>query len=103
MGLLPERYLDAREERAVRDLPRKRRPLAHRQTCQNRSGLSWPAIVAASEAYAEVRRDLEAKGTPIGSNDLLIAAHALHLGCTLVTNNTEEFKCVRGLGLENWI
>ena len=63
--------------------------------------LDWPQ--AASKAYAKVRRDLEAKGTPIGSNDFLIAAHALHLGCTLVTNNTEEFKRVRGLGLENWI
>jgi tRNA(fMet)-specific endonuclease VapC len=63
--------------------------------------LDWPQ--AASETYGEVRRDLEAKGTPIGSNDLLIAAHARHLGCTLVTNNTQEFKRVHGLELDNWI
>jgi tRNA(fMet)-specific endonuclease VapC len=46
---------------------------------------------------------LEAQGTPIGSNVLLIAAHALHLGCTLVTNNVEEFKRVDGLLVDNWI
>ncbi len=63
--------------------------------------LDWPQ--AASDAYAEIRRELEAAGTPIGSNDLLIAAHALHLGCTLVTNNTEEFQRVRGLRIDNWI
>lgn len=62
--------------------------------------LDWPQ--AASDAYAEIRRGLESRGTPIGSNDLLIAAHALQLGCTLVTNNTEEFNRVPGLKIDNW-
>ena len=61
----------------------------------------WPQD--ASGAYAEIRDALEAQGTPIGSNDLLIAAHALHLGCTLVTNNVEEFTRVDGLLVDNWI
>jgi tRNA(fMet)-specific endonuclease VapC len=63
--------------------------------------LDWPQ--AASKVYAKMRRELESQGTPIGSNDLLIAAHALHLGCTLVTNNIEEFKRVRGLRIDDWV
>jgi tRNA(fMet)-specific endonuclease VapC len=51
--------------------------------------------------YARVRRELEKAGTPIGSYDMLIAAHALSLGLTLVTNNTREFKRVKGLRIEN--
>ncbi len=38
----------------------------------------------------------------IGSNDLLIAAHARSLGLTMVTNNTREFGRVEGLKVENW-
>ena len=52
--------------------------------------------------YAEVRASLEAKGTPIGANDLWIAAHALAAGLILVTNNVKEFKRVKGLKIENW-
>ncbi|MBX3301886.1 MAG: PIN domain-containing protein [Nitrospira sp.] len=44
----------------------------------------------------------EAKGTPIGSMDMLIAAHALSLGVRLVSNNLREFRRVPGLRLENW-
>ena len=47
--------------------------------------------------------ELEAAGQPIGSNDLLIAAHACALGLTLVTNNTREFARIRGLKVENWL
>jgi tRNA(fMet)-specific endonuclease VapC len=46
---------------------------------------------------------LEAKGTPIDANDLLIAAQALTLDLTVVTDNTKEFRRVRGLKLENWL
>jgi len=53
--------------------------------------------------YARVRSDLEARGTPIGGNDLLIASQALALGCTLVTDNTAEFARVAGLAYENWL
>ena len=52
--------------------------------------------------YGEVRATLEAKGTPIGANDLWIAAHALAAGLILVTNNVQEFKRVKGLKIENW-
>ncbi|ATD64922.1 type II toxin-antitoxin system VapC family toxin [Neisseria weixii] len=53
--------------------------------------------------YARVRQHLQSKGMPIGSLDLLIAAHALSLGIPLVSNNTKEFERVDGLYLENWI
>jgi tRNA(fMet)-specific endonuclease VapC len=52
--------------------------------------------------YGRVRAHLEASGTPIGPNDMLIAAHALSCGLTVVTDNTEEFKRVKGLKVENW-
>ena len=53
--------------------------------------------------YAHVRHALKTKGKLIGSNELMIAAHALSLGATVVTNNTREFKRVPQLSLENWI
>ncbi|MGB5157140.1 type II toxin-antitoxin system tRNA(fMet)-specific endonuclease VapC [Desulfobacterium sp. N47] len=53
--------------------------------------------------YGDVRSALEKKGEIIGSNDLLIAAHALSLNLILVTNNEKEFKRVDGLKLENWV
>src|SRR5690242_8087145 len=52
--------------------------------------------------YAKVRADLQKRGTMIGANDLFIAAHALSLGLTLVTNNTRKFRRVRDLVVENW-
>jgi len=58
---------------------------------------------AVSHAYARIRSDLEHKGTPIGANDLWIAAQALSIGATLVTDNVREFDRVQGLRLENWV
>ncbi len=55
-----------------------------------------------SQRYANLRQYLEGQGTPIGPNDMLIAAHALALDCTLVTDNEEEFRRVPGLRVENW-
>jgi tRNA(fMet)-specific endonuclease VapC len=55
------------------------------------------------EHYADIRAALESAGTPIGPNDLLIAAHARALGMTLVSNNAREFGRVPGLVVENWI
>lgn len=52
--------------------------------------------------YAAVRFELEAKGTPIGPMDTLIAAQALRLGAILLTRNVREFGRVRGLKVENW-
>lgn len=57
---------------------------------------------AVGERYGALRARLERAGTPIGNNDLWIAAHALALGVTLVTNNTREFARVPKLKLENW-
>jgi tRNA(fMet)-specific endonuclease VapC len=56
----------------------------------------------ASRSYGEIRAALEKAGTPIGSMDLLIAAHAVSLGVTLVTNNTKEFNRVSGLKVVDW-
>lgn len=58
---------------------------------------------AAVDATTEVKRDLMAKGTPIGNNDTSIAGHAIATDCVLVTNNTREFKRVTGLNLEDWV
>ncbi len=58
--------------------------------------------LAAAE-YGIVCADLQRKGTPIGTMDMLIAAHAKTEGLILVTNNTREFERVEGLTLENWV
>ena len=57
----------------------------------------------AAIAYGDIRSNLEKNGLVIGSNDLLIAAHALSLDWVLVTNNVKEFKRVGGLKIENWV
>lgn len=57
----------------------------------------------ADHTYAEIRLQLEQAGTPIGPNDLLIAAQALQSSLTLVTDNADEFSRVTGLQLENWL
>ena len=62
-----------------------------------------PFDTPADRAYADLRVQLEAVGTPIGGNDMLIAAHALALGHTLVTANEREFSRVPGLSIENWL
>lgn len=53
--------------------------------------------------YAQIRQYLETQGTPIGPNDLLIAAQTRALDMILVTDNTQEFSRVPGLKVENWI
>lgn len=62
-----------------------------------------PFDEAAVWAYGELRADLERRGTPIGSLDTMIAAHALSQQAALVTNNMREFARVPGLHLENWV
>ena len=57
----------------------------------------------AAIVFGDVRSALEKKGNIIGSNDLLIAAHALSHDYILVTNNEKEFRRVDGLKIENWV
>lgn len=58
---------------------------------------------SASLYYGTLRATLEKQGTPIGSLDTMIAAHALSLDVTLVTNKTKEFSRIKGLKLVDWI
>lgn len=62
-----------------------------------------PWQVPCDAVYANLRVALEGAGTPIGANDLLIAAQALADGSVLVTDNTREFQRVAGLTIENWL
>jgi len=81
-----------------------------RDTRQNQQALLEflsPLIVvpydeSAAPFYGELRATLEKTGQTIGSLDMLIAAHALCLGVTLVTNNLREFQRIAGLSLDNW-
>lgn len=61
-----------------------------------------PFDSAAAGHYGVIRTELERAGTPIGSLDLLIGAHARSLDLTLVTNNVREFKRIAGLRIEDW-
>lgn len=63
----------------------------------------FPFDAPADEHYGRLRHDLQKKGQIIGANDMLIAAHALALGRTLVTDNLEEFNRVKGLSTKNWL
>ncbi len=56
----------------------------------------------AADFYGMLRFSLEKQGTPIGSLDMLIAAHALSIGCILITNNEKEFNRIPNLKIENW-
>ena len=62
-----------------------------------------PLDATASTHYGKIRQSLQARGKPIGNNDLWIAAHALAGKLNLVTNNVAEFKRVPGLKVENWV
>jgi tRNA(fMet)-specific endonuclease VapC len=62
--------------------------------------LPWDEVAA--DHFAEVRANLERVGTPIGSMDTMIAAHAKALDAVLVTNNVKHFGVVKGLAIANW-
>ena len=82
---------------------------------KNSARLTWQleAVLGALEVlpleapvdavYGIVRAGLERTGQPIGANDLLIAAHALALDFTMVTNNEREFSRIDDLRVENWL
>ncbi|MDP3335098.1 MAG: type II toxin-antitoxin system VapC family toxin [Methylococcaceae bacterium] len=57
----------------------------------------------AAKKAAKIRNNLQKLGTPIGAYDIQIAAIALSLNMTLLTNNLREFERVKGLKLENWV
>jgi len=59
--------------------------------------------VDAADCYGKIRAALEKKGTPIGTLDMMIAAHAQSLSYTVVTNNVKEFSRVSALKIENWV
>lgn len=59
--------------------------------------------VGCPDQYGQVRYELEKRGMTIGALDTLIAAHALALGATLVSNNSAHFSRVAGLRTENWL
>lgn len=58
--------------------------------------------VEAANCYGKIRADLEKKGSPIGSLDMMISGHAQSLGYTIVTNNVREFERVSDLRIANW-
>ena len=62
-----------------------------------------PLESGADRHYAAIRTALEKKGTPIGANDMLIAAQARAIGAVCVTANVAEFKRVPALRVENWL
>jgi tRNA(fMet)-specific endonuclease VapC len=63
--------------------------------------LDYP--VNASVSYGKIRADLQRAGTPIGNNDLLIAAHALTIKANVATANVGEFRRVKGLKVLAWL
>ena len=62
-----------------------------------------PFETPAEITYGDLRARFEAAGKTIGANHMLIAAHAVSLGHTIVTNNEREFSRVDGLPFENWL
>lgn len=62
-----------------------------------------PFDAVCGKIYANIRASLEKSGTPIGPMDLLIAAICLHNNFILVTNNTNEFRRIKKIKLENWL
>ena len=85
--------------------------VAKSESARNRQALQMflaplnimPFDAAAVWIYGELSARLEHRGTPIGSLDTMIAAHALSQQALLVTNNTREFAKVPGLQLDNWV
>jgi tRNA(fMet)-specific endonuclease VapC len=84
-----------------RSAQRKNNEVALGDFLQYVAALDWP--IQAAPIYGRVRGRLAKKGTPIGANDLLIAAHALALDAVLVTDNVREFRRVPKLRIVNWV
>lgn len=81
----------------------KRSQKLHRAIRAFMSGIAvMPFDEAAADRFALVAAGLARRGEPIGEFDTLLAAHALTLELTVVTNNTKHFSRVPGLAIENW-
>jgi tRNA(fMet)-specific endonuclease VapC len=63
----------------------------------------FPFVSPADVVYGALRARFDEIGQPIGANDLFVAAHALALRCTLVTDNEREFARIKALPVENWL
>ncbi len=79
---------------------RKRNQLVLDSLALHLAVLDWPQ--EAAQHYAEIRHDLRKRGAQLGAADLMISAHALSIGATVVTNNTKDFERVKGLHVERW-
>lgn len=78
-------------------------PRLEKQTSQVLRGIQIVDLDhGAASLYGSIRASLQRSGTPIGGNDLWIAAHAMALNATLITANEREFRRVPGLRVENW-
>jgi tRNA(fMet)-specific endonuclease VapC len=84
---------------ARKELPR----LAEQLESVLRAIAVLPLEHPADIVYGALRARLEEIGQPIGANDLFVAAHALALHCTLVTDNEREFSRIKALPVENWL
>ena len=62
-----------------------------------------PFDLESALVYGSIRAELERQGTPIGGMDMLIAAQAIALDCTLVTHNLKEFRRIPRLRCETWV
>lgn len=82
---------------------RRARDLAQRLNAVLTAISVLPLPADAAPHYGHTRAQLETAGTPIGNNDLWIAAHALAENMTLITNNVGEFQRVQELRVENWL
>ncbi len=83
---------------------RKGSPVLNGKIEQLLSGVEiLPLDEGVDRRYADLRMRLEQAGQPISAHDMLIAAHALTLGLTMVTANVREFRRVPGLAVENWL
>lgn len=113
-GLVAERIAEVGEDRVVTSIVvaaelrfgAERRGSA-RLTAQMDAILRLLPVLALDDGvdvrYGQLRAQLERAGTPIGGNDMLIAAHALALDATVVTDNVREFERVAGLQVANWL
>ena len=113
----PKKVLDRFKRKAVSDIgissisvSELSFGIAKSGSARNRSALEFFLLpleivaydINAAMVYGGIRAGLEGQGKLIGPLDMLIAAHALSLGVTLVTNNEKEFRRVNKLKVENW-